>query len=501
MKQIDGMQNNKKIAVCAGILFVLSLLPIIILGRYNVMCIDDYNYGCRIHDVWMATGSFTESVQAAWQQCMEIYQTWQGTYASVFLFGLCPMNFHYESAWIVPILMVCMFSISTFVLGRQVFIRWLGINKADAYFVLFILLFMYYQLIEAPFEGIYWYNGASHYVLMQSVCFFSLTFISAGFWCESKPKEFIYCIIAMILAIITGGGNLITCLQAEIVMAFLVLYALIMNRKKIMTVLLPFVTGSIGFFFNVSAPGNWGRKEAMINESGYSAVVSVLLSFYHAVCSMVRWTPAVLVIMWLALLPVLWKIVKKSDKSFKYPLWVTVGAYCVLSAMFTPTLYVYAATGFSRIDNIIQMVYYLCLIMVTAYWLGYLSHRNSDGNNNADNNSNETFDILIEKSGLRITAACFLLVCVIFVFTGDKNTYTSISALRSLLNGDARTFYAEAMERYGLYTDDSVADVEIKPYSARPELFNFEDLSEDEDNWLNLAVTQYYHKDSVKIIN
>ena len=38
----------------------------------------------------------------------------------------------------------------------------------------------------------------------------------------------------------------------------------------------------------------------------------------------------------------------------------------------------------------------------------------------------------------------------------------------------------------------------IAPYSARPALFDFTDLSEDEGNWMNLAVARYYHKDSVR---
>lgn len=485
---MDKKQIYKKFSEFTGILFVLSLVPIIILGKYSVMCIDDYNYGLRVHDRWIETGSFIQAVQTAWQQSMDVYQSWEGTYFSSFLWGMCPMNFYYEIAWVVPILMIGMFSVSTFLMGRHIMIKWLGADKAYSSFVMFVLLFMYYQVMEAPFEGIYWYNGASHYMLMQSFCFLTLTLISAGLWTDSRLREVVYCTVAAVMAVIVGGGNLITCLQAEIVMMLLVIYAAVKNRKKIIVAVIPFVTGSIGFLFNALAPGNSVRAEPLSAE-GYSAVSSVLLSFYHAICFVVRWTPAIVIVIWMALLPVLWKMVKQSDKSFGHPLWVTMGAFCVFSAMFTPTLYVFGMTGYSRMDNIIQMVYYLCLIMVTTYWLGYLSHWKG----------NEIFCILFEKSGIRITAACFMIALIIFVFTGDKNTYTSISALRSLINGDARTFYAEAMERYDLYTDDTVTDVEIKPYSVKPALFDYEDLSEDDGYWLNLAVAEYFHKETVRI--
>lgn len=98
-----------------------------------------------------------------------------------------------------------------------------------------------------------------------------------------------------------------------------------------------------------------------------------------------------------------------------------------------------------------------------------------------------------------MSVVCLLLLLAVWVLTADKNTYTSISALRSVVNGDAQTFYQEAMERHALYTDEEIDEVEIAPYSARPALFDFTDLSADEGNWMNLAVARYYHKDSVRM--
>ena len=477
-----------RMAACSAILFVVSLIPLLWLGRYNVMCIDDYDYGRVVHDTWMQTGSVWQSIQTAWQQNMEFYQNWQGTYVSCFLMALCPMNFRYDVAWVVPVIMIGMFATSAFVLGRHILHRWLGCDRTGSSFIMLMLLFMFYQVIEAPFEGIYWYNGATHYVFMESVWFFTLAALSAAFWSRKKSREIILCMTAAVLAVIVGGGNLVTGLQAEIFMVFLLIYAVITNRKKIITVCIPLVTGSVGFLFNVLAPGNLMRGE-IDSSVGYSAVMSVLLSFYHAVVFMIRWTPAFVIIVWLMLLPVLWKLTGQSKQKFSHPVWVTIGAYCVIAAMFTPTLYALGMVGLARVDNIIQMVYYLCLVMVTAYWLGYLNHREAG----------EAFGLFLDKTKGRMTAVCFCLMLLIWVLTADKNTYTSISALRSLVNGEAQTFYAEAMERHDIYIDEDIVDVEVKPYSAKPALFSFDDLSTDRENWLNLAVMQYYHKAYVKL--
>ncbi|MBO5472281.1 MAG: hypothetical protein J6A08_00585 [Lachnospiraceae bacterium] len=480
----------KRMAAYAAVLFVLSILPLLLLGRYNVMCIDDYDYGRAVHDTWMETGSVWQSVQTAWRQNMEFYQNWQGTYISCFLMALCPMNFCYESAYVVPVIMIGMFSVSTFVLGRHILHRWLGCDKTGSSFVMLMLLFLFYQILEEPFEGIYWYNGSTHYIFMESVWFFALTAVSASLWSGKQSAERGFCVLAAVLSVSVGGGNLVTGLQAEIVMAFLVLYTAVVNRRKLLPVCVPFLTGSIGFLINVMAPGNAMRSE-LDPSTGYSAIASVLLSFYHAAVFIIRWTPAFAILVWLMLLPVLWKLAKQSGKSFEHPVWVTVGAYCLIAAMFTPTLYAVGMVGLARVDNIIQMVYYLCLFMVTAYWMGYFSHRKET--------AGAALGSFLERTKGRMTAVCFCLVLFVWVFTADKNTYTSISALRSLVNGEAQTFYAEAMERHAIYTNEDIVDVEVKPYSAKPALFAFDDLTEDSGNWLNLAVMQYYHKAYVRL--
>jgi len=490
MGNTDKRKWNSYVAV-AAVFLILSLIPLLWLGRYNVMCIDDYDYGRRVHDVWQATGSLGASVEEAWRQSMDFYQEWQGTYVSCFLMGMCPMNFNYGIAWVVPILMIGMFASSSFVLGRHILIRWLGCEKEGASLAMLLLLFVFYQVMEAPFEGIYWYNGSTHYVLMQSLWFFLLTLISGTIRAERKGRAALCCGAAAVLAVIVGGGNLVTGLQAEILMALLVLYAFWQKKERIAYVIIPFLTGSAGFLVNILAPGN-GRRGSMDMDEGYSAVKAIALSFYHTIVFAIRWTPVLVILLWLALLPLLWKLVKASERDFSHPVFVTAGAYCVISAMFTPTLFAVGMTGLSRVDNIIQMTYYLLVLLVTAYWLGYFSHRERREDGAA------AFGLFLERAGKRMSVVCLFLLLTVWALTADKNTYTSISALRSVAKGEAQTFYQEAMERHRLYTDEDIVKVEITPYSARPALFDFDDLSEDEGNWLNLAVTRYYHKESIR---
>lgn len=490
----------KSMTVCAAILFLASLLPLLLLGRYNVMCIDDYDYGRLVHDTWIATGSLYQCVLTAFEQVKIVFMNIQGAYTSCFLMSMCPMNFWYDSAFVVPIIMIGMFSVSSFLLGRQILTRWLGSDKYRASFVMFILLFMFYQVIEAPFEGIYWYNGSLHYIFMESLLFIILTLVSCAIWREKKAQASICCAAAAIIAPINAGCNLVTTLQAEVLLLLLLVYVFIARRSKLIFVLIPYLTYTAGFLCNVLAPGH--RVRAQVDTAvGYSPIPAIILSFYYSIVFMVQWTYVFVILVWLALLPVLWRIAKASDKDFKHPVLVTAGVYCIISAMFTPTLYGLGTVGLSRIDNIIQMVYYLSLIMLTVYWLGWITHRDSEtsGRDKAASVGKQLGSFL-EGTQNMMTVSFLLLVMIVWVFTADKNTYTSISALRSLVIGDGKAYHTEAMQRHELYIDDSVRDVVVEPYSMKPALFDFEDLSEDQWYWLNTAVTTYYHKHSVRLM-
>lgn len=492
--------SMNKMVVCAAVLFVLSLVPILLLGKYNVMCIDDYDYGRRVYETWTTTGSLLESIQTAIQQTGEFFMDWQGTYVSCFLMAVCPMNFRYDVAFVVPIIMIGMFATGTFLFGRQILTKWLGSDKKQAAFVMLLILFLFYQVIEAPFEGIYWYNGSTHYVFMEALLFMILTAVSGSIWTEKKKSAVAWCVLACIGGVIVGGGNLVTGLQAEILLVFLVGYTFVSKKEKKVFAILPCLFFTAGFLCNILAPGNTQRSTVDM-DTGYSPVLAIVLSFYYAVVFMIEWTSLMVVLVWLALLPVLWQIGKKSERKFEHPVLVTAGAFCILAAMYTPTLFAIGMVGLSRVDNIIQMVYYLCLFFVTTYWFGWISHKKQADVSVQEPqiSAGEAIGLFLEKTGNVMTFCCVILVLLVWVLTADKNTYTSVSALRSLVNGDAQTYYAEAMERHELYVDATVTDVVVKPYSAKPALFDFNDLTEDEGNWLNLAVTRYYQKNSVKL--
>lgn len=485
MQKYKNLISEKKLAIISVLLFCFSIMPLLALGRYNVMSADDYSYGIEVHDTWIETGSLQKAVQSAIVHTKEFYYGWQGTYASCFLMSMCPMHFGMKNIFVVPVIMIGMFSVSTYLLVRQIFTRWFGGDKVSYIYIGCLLLFLYWQVLDSPSDGIYWYNGATHYVLMQSFLFLLITMVSGIIWTKSKRSRAIWCILASVDGMIVGGGNLVTGLQAQIILLLLLLYSLSKARKKSIYVLIPLLCFTVGFLVNMAAPGNAARSG--VSSEGYSALISIIASLYYAFVYVGRWTSLMVVLVWAAAVPVMWKIGRESPREFAYPVLLTLGVFGLVAAMFTPSLYAIGQVGQERINNIIQMVYYLGLFSVTIYWFGWLNHRKKP----------VAFINLFEKYGNVLAFGCIMAFIALWIFTADKNTYAGISALRSLVKGEAAVYYEEEMERYEMYTDKDIKDVVVKTHSVRPYVFDSRDVSWDVSHWINVTMAHYYHKNSI----
>lgn len=480
--------STKRLTLAVILATIVSLLPLLFMGLYNVMCYDDFDFGAAVRRVWINTGSVWETVVTAAKQASERYMTWQGNWISVFLMAVYPANYNYHLAAIVPFISIGFFATAFFLAGKQLLTKWLGADSRRAVLVTMTLLFVFYQVLDAPFEGLYWYNGVITYMIPQALCFFGVAAVTQSLYTQKRGKELLWCIVAGIGFMLAAAGNYVTALQTEILMVFFCAYVWITNRRKLKTVLLPSILGNIGFLVNVLAPGNRARA-VMGNYTSYSPFSAIWRSFYYAILYMIQWTPAIVILVWIALLPIFWQMAKRAKKTFRHPVLITLGAFSLLSAMFTPTLYAMGQAGLPRINNIIQAVYYLCLAGVTMYWFGFIAHGRDA----------EAAEGVLERAGNRFTAAVLLVALGVCCFTMDKNTYTGISAVRSIVKGEAQAFREENGERYALYLDEAVREVVIEPYSAKPALFHITDLSENPNNWMNIAVAGYFLKDSVSV--
>ena len=84
----------------------------------------------------------------------------------------------------------------------------------------------------------------------------------------------------------------------------------------------------------------------------------------------------------------------------------------------------------------------------------------------------------------------------------NPDSMMSVSAARSLVNGEARAFRDEYLVRLGILRDPEIRDAKLPAFTAPPNvLFNaFGEISVDPNHWINVSMATFYGKDSVVLI-
>ena len=118
-------QKSRMVAAGFVLIFLLSIIPILAVARYDCASGDDYGFGAAAHQAFVRTGSVAAAVQADVHHVGEVYEIWQGTWLSCFLFGLHPEVFHYHAYEIVPWIMLFVLSagVLAFEIVRQRYYR------------------------------------------------------------------------------------------------------------------------------------------------------------------------------------------------------------------------------------------------------------------------------------------------------------------------------------------------------------------------------------------
>ena len=94
--------------------------------------------------------------------------------------------------------------------------------------------------------------------------------------------------------------------------------------------------------------------------------------------------------------------------------------------------------------------------------------------------------------------AAFAVTGVLFtIYKTYGKTSTSVSAVYSLRENEAKIYNEEWQERLAILNDENIKDVVFHPYSRKPYLLFFIDVTDDKTNWINEAYARYFNKNFV----
>lgn len=459
---------------------IALLIPMLMLGRYAVMSADDFGYSGTAHLAWKATGSVYAAMRAAWIETVETWHGWQGTFSAIFLMSMQPALFNESLYVLTPVILIFSLLLGVFTLCLSLFGEVFRTDRRVAGITAAAVCALCTQLPPSPVQAFYWFNGGVYYVFFHGMAMaavaLAIRLVRRGGW----GRALLLCLLCVLL----GGGNYVTALCCAILgvggLGLLYLFKTPGRARLI----LPLLVLLAAFALSMAAPGNANRQESVFGGAG--VVRSVLLSFRCGLHYPLQWLSLPLFGTLLFLLPLLYRAASEANFAFRFPALVSVFSYCFLSAMFCPPIYAMGNTGDLRLINIIYFTFVLLLALNLFYWLGWTAKKG----------------LLRRKPGPRplatlILGAALALSFGVWAVTG--HSITTLGAIGLMRSGEAQAFRACADRRLKVLEDDSIRDAAIEPFPSQPYLLYFDDISEDPENWINICMSIYYAKDSLRI--
>lgn len=483
--------NEKAWALFWILAYIVSLIPILVLAGYNFPCADDYGFSIYTRHAWVDTHNFFAVLAAAGRKAAESWSDWQGTYSSIFMMALQPGIYGDEFYALTPWVILVPYSLAVLYLFRTIFEKLLGAAKWISFSASCIYMLIAVQTMVDKTQGLFWYNGSVHYMLPQSALF-ALAGVVLRMAAEPGIRGKRRRLGAFLLVLYIGGGNLVTGLEGGIWLFTAICLAAAAKKKKVIAdncALLVF--WAITFGLNAAAPGNLVRKEGFSDRPG--VIKAVLESFYYcldfAFGEWGDWTVLALIVL---TLPFVVKAVHSYRGSFRFPCPLLFCAFslCIVSSMFTPSVYAAGNPGAGRIYNIIYLTFLLLVILNMIYLYGWFVKKCGVLKTIGER----------EDAAYRVCVLAGAAFCAVLCAAAEPERFTSVSALISLADGEAKEWKQEEEQRLEILLDDSVMDVELKDFTVKPALLYYEDIEEDPENWKNVRMRDYFRKNSIRLV-
>lgn len=478
--------------LCALLLVLVCILtvPIFQAAAYARPAADDYSFSYLTFQALQAGKGVFGVLAAVAKEVAEIYRSWQGTYAAIFLFALQPgIAGIYPLTTVILVLLpaVCLFFFYTTLLRVCTDSGKGEVRTALALTLAGLILML--EVLPDVREGLFWWNGAIYYTGFFSLALLFLSLMLRLIITRHKISCGIACCI---LALVIGGGNYTTALVTSEILILAAAMMLVflpkedVRRKRITMVILATVLLLLGFAISVLAPGNAVRQSSTAGLPAGQAVKEAFVLGTKFLISCLGF-PMVLYVLFCILVFFLFPIrIPKAQQPVRTLLGGLVLLYLLYISGFVPALYGIGNIGAGRQQNI----YFDTILVLVPVVIGLL--RSCGG----------ALPVSHEKVCRGILVLCgalFLLTAVLLVVRYDFSSTTTGKAVESLKDGELKAYAEEydAITRKILTTKDDT--VIIPDISHTPDLYPWLGIEKGTDGWVNQAMARYYGKTAIDV--
>ena len=461
MNEISTQRGRvvKTICIVLSVLMLVSILPAFVLTLYTFPAPgDDYFSVTGLSQALSQNGPIAYLVEPL-RYAAQRYVDWQGSFVSVWLFGLNPMVFSMTGYRLAMLFFNLFFVFAVYLFCDTVINHFYKQKKVFAFTIGSTLLFAFYH--GMPFSNLYetcfWYTGAVFYFLTLSglLVFMSLLYrLNVRIQAQANTGSLM--VLLVLGALFLGSNNLAASISAWSGMTLVMGLALLKKhpvRKKLAVI---YAVMSIAVLSNALAPGYQVRYQDAIHQN-VSAVVStniidvLVLSFKLATSNLRGYAtivPTVGVLMLLS--PVMFYYFKRNPVRAINPLLLAVGTYLVFVAQYAPFLYALGNLQYGRIiayrfftAQVLYVINFINLVAFTA--------------------EKTRFKATMKK----VLSGAMLVGGLALIFHSFSVRVLPMSHIKTIIecyqDGSMQTFIEEKNERLTILEDSSITDVVFSP--------------------------------------
>lgn len=514
--------TTKNIFYIILICFILSVIPLYVIGMFAHPSVDDYYYGTETVQVWNETHSIASVVKCSFDEMINTYNIWQGNFSAIFLMRLQPGIFGEQYYFIAPLILLSAY------MGFSIFFFYTALKKifkADSYLAATVgicLTFVSMQLCTTPSDSFYWFNGAIYYTFFYSLMLFLFALL-IRMRTAKAAGTIILTAISSVSAFLIGGSNYAAALFMCIILALsagAAVYFVILRKNKVIrpyhmaAYIIVAAAAMAGLFISMAAPGNALRQQSVGGSTGI--VKTFVYTFAFGGYSIAKVLNAPCLIFFICMIPVFYRIARRSGFTYRYPLLVAVFTFGLYCSMGTPVFYAQGLRMPYRMMNIIFFAAYVLITFNLIYFLGWIGNKIKTEKRHIflDDIVNNFFEKIKASRknallALAISLCAFVIACIGCIEVGETEYKSgdagfsqlplSAAATLSLINGDAKTYDCEltARDEYLRSTGDDEQFVTVPALSKRPAPIYHSDITDDPGDWHNAHVAMYYRKECI----
>lgn len=488
------MKNKRNIIILSIIIFILlSLIPIINIFSYCYATGDDYGYGAATKVAWDNSHSILEVIKASASQIKGIYNSWQGTWLSVFLFAFNPEIFGFGFYYFTPVIMLTLHIGSVFLIYKTFFYPKYDLSTLEVFFLISLITFCNIQFGPSYQCNLFWWVGTVHYVVPYFLGCLALYNARAYL----KTYHIRNLVAACIAFTLVGGGNYQIAIVAPLTFMCCILWDKIINKitykKTAILLAVPVILEFIGLAISMAAPGNKNRGGESFGFSLGYAIAIVIKCFTTAFATILEYCTnstfifAVLVIYGAIMYHLIANSPKTSEDIFKSPILMVIMTFCLYAASFAPALY--ADVGVSGgVFNTNLYVFVIGAFFDIAYLEGYFI---------------KTKELVLADKSLKIGNALVFILLIGIVIMGRHSIKTSISytSYEYIASGQADDYKKQATLQYEILSDKANAEAVVPFINNDQGPLQHMPITDDPYAWTNTITSKYFGKKSIVAID